>query len=91
MENEAQKAYYIKVGAISTILMIVAIIIGIKTGKKFWMIVLYAILGSMLGSGIGYLIFKYPKEPALVDTSSGNTVVSMGYDPNRTGVDIKIG
>ncbi len=60
--TDKQKEYYNKVGAISIILFVAGIILAIKIGKGFWVAVGYSMLGSMLGYGIGYLIFPYPKE-----------------------------
>lgn len=56
-----EKQYYTRISAIGTIFWICAIIIAIKMKKGFWPVVGYSILGSMLGTGIGYLVFKYPK------------------------------
>lgn len=60
--EEKKNAYMLKVSALGTVCWILAIIIAIKMGKKFWPVVGYSILGSMLGTGIGYLIFKYPED-----------------------------
>ena len=57
-----QTQYYIRIGAISTLLGIAGIILAIKLKKGFWIGLLFYLLGSSLGYGIGSLIFTYPKD-----------------------------
>jgi hypothetical protein len=57
-----ERAYYTKISALSTIFFVLAIALAIKLKKGFWAGFAYSILGSMIGSGIGYLVFKYPKQ-----------------------------
>lgn len=60
--TQEQKAYYTKISALSTIFCVIGIIIAIKMKKGFWAGFGFSILGSMIGSGIGYIVFKYPKD-----------------------------
>lgn len=73
--TDKEHEYALKVGAISTILFVVGILIAIKMKKGFWVGVGFSMLGSMLGYGIGYLVIPYPKDipvsPVESETSSG--------------------
>jgi hypothetical protein len=75
--TDKEREYALKVGAISTILFVVGIIIAIKMKKGFWVGVGFSMLGSMLGYGIGYLVIPFPKDAPITPAVP---VANNGYN-----------
>lgn len=60
LQTKSQEDYLMKVSGMSLIFFVIAIVIAIKMKKGFWVGFGFSILGSMLGTGLGYVLFKAP-------------------------------